>query len=42
LRGIIKANKGRKVVVEVTLSAGGQVCAKGEVVAVRIDEAFGK
>jgi acyl-coenzyme A thioesterase PaaI-like protein len=42
LRGIIKAIKGRKVVVEVTLSAGGQVCAKGEVVAVRIDEAFGK
>jgi len=30
--------KGRKVVVEETLSAGGQICARGQVVAVRMPE----
>lgn len=38
LRGSIKEVKGRKVVVETTLSAKGEICAKGEVVAVRLPE----
>jgi acyl-coenzyme A thioesterase PaaI-like protein len=36
LRGKIKEIKGRKVIVTVTLSAQGTVCAKGEVVAVKM------
>ena len=38
IRGRIKEIKGKKVVVESTLSAGGNVCAKGEVVAVKMPE----
>ena len=38
VRGSVKEIKGRKVVVESRLIAGGQVCAKGEVVAVQIPE----
>lgn len=38
IRGRIKEIKGKKVVVESTLSAGGNVCAKGEVVAVQMPE----
>jgi len=38
LRGRIKEIKGRKVVVETTLSAKGEVCARGEVVAVQLPE----
>lgn len=38
LRGRIKEVKGRKVVVESTLSAKGEVCARGEVVAVQLPE----
>jgi len=38
LRGRIKEIKGRKVVVESTLSAKGEVCARGEVVAVQLPE----
>ena len=41
IRGVIKEIKGRKVVVSSTLSAGGVVCARGEVVAVEIPEGFG-
>ena len=33
VRGTIKEIKGRKVVVTSTLSANGEVCARGEVVA---------
>ena len=40
LRGRVKEIKGKKVVVESTLSAEGQVCAKGEVVAVRMPESM--
>jgi len=36
LRGRAKAVKERKVVVEITLSASGEVCARGEVVAVQL------
>jgi acyl-coenzyme A thioesterase PaaI-like protein len=44
LRSQVKEIKGRKVVVSTTLSAGGEVCARGEVVAVEIPEnmAFGQ
>lgn len=40
VRGQVKEMKGRKIVVSSNLSAGGQVCAKGEVVAVQITEDF--
>ena len=38
VRGKVKEIKGKKVVVESTLSAGGKVCAKGEVVAVQMPD----
>jgi acyl-coenzyme A thioesterase PaaI-like protein len=38
IRGRVKEIKGRKVVVEATLSAQGEVCARGEVVAVQMPE----
>jgi acyl-coenzyme A thioesterase PaaI-like protein len=38
LRGRVKELRGRKVVVGVTLSSGGEVCATGEVVAVQLPE----
>jgi acyl-coenzyme A thioesterase PaaI-like protein len=38
LRGQIKDVKGRKVVVTVTLSAKGEICATGEVVAIQVPE----
>lgn len=40
LRGQIKELKERKVVVSVTLSAAGEICARGEVVTVLAPEAF--
>jgi len=40
VRGRVKEIRGRKVIVEATLSAGGEVCARGEVVAVRMPEAL--
>ena len=38
VRGKVKEIKGRKVVVSATVSARGEVCARGEVVAVRMPE----
>jgi acyl-coenzyme A thioesterase PaaI-like protein len=38
IRGRVKEIKGRKVVVEATLSAEGEVCARGQVVAVQMPE----
>ncbi len=38
IRGKAKEIKGRKVVVSASVSAGGEVCAKGEVVAVQMPE----
>lgn len=38
VRGIVKEIKGRKVVVSATLSAHGEPCARGEVVAVQMPE----
>lgn len=38
IRGKVKEIKGRKVVVSATLSAGGEICARGEVVAVQMPE----
>ena len=40
VRGVVKEIKGRKVVVSATLSANGQVCARGEVVAVQMPESL--
>ncbi len=37
-RGRVREVKGRKVVVEVTVSAGDLLCARGEVVAVQVPE----
>ena len=44
LRSQVKEVKSRKVVVSTTLSAGGEVCARGKVVAVKIPDnmTFGK
>ena len=38
VRGRVQEIKGRKVVVAATLSAGGEVCARGKVVAVQMPE----
>ena len=38
VRGKVKELKGRKVVVTATLSANGEICAKGEVVTVQMPE----
>lgn len=38
LRGAVKEIKGRKVVVAITLSARGLLCARGEVVAIQMPE----
>jgi len=40
LRGRIKEVKGRKVVVEVSLSVDGTECARGEVIAVQVPESL--
>jgi acyl-coenzyme A thioesterase PaaI-like protein len=40
LRGRVKELKGRKVVVEITLSAEGQVSARGEVITVQMPDHF--
>jgi acyl-coenzyme A thioesterase PaaI-like protein len=38
VRGTVKEVKGRKVVVSAALSAQGEICARGEVVAVQVPE----
>ena len=38
IRGKVKEIKGRKVIVESTLIAGGKVCARGEVVAIQLPD----
>ncbi|MFX0095623.1 MAG: PaaI family thioesterase [Candidatus Hodarchaeota archaeon] len=38
LRASVKEIKGRKVVITVTLTAQGEICARGEVVAVQVPE----
>jgi len=38
LRGTVRERSQRKVVVDITLTAGGEVCAQGVVVAVRMPE----
>ena len=38
VRGRVKEIKGRKVTVSATVSAKGEVCARGEVVAIQIPE----
>ncbi len=42
LRGRIKEIKGRKITVAVELTANGTLCARGEVLAVQMPEAWGK
>ena len=38
IRGKVKEIKGRKVIVETTLSANGKICVRGQVIAVQIPE----
>lgn len=38
IRGKVKEIKGRKIIVEATLSANGKLCAKGQVVAVQMPD----
>ena len=38
IRGKVKEIKGRKIIIKATLSAKGEVCARGEVVAVQVPE----
>jgi len=38
VRGVVKEVKGRKVVIASTLSADGEICASGEVVAIQVPE----
>ena len=40
VRGRVREIKGRKVVVEAWLMANGEVCARGEVIAVRLPEGW--
>ena len=40
IRGRVREVKGRKVVVEAWLMANGEVCARGEVIAVRLPEGW--
>lgn len=42
IRGIIREVKGRKVVVEARLIAGGEICVTGEIIAVQVSDDFGK
>jgi len=42
IRGRIKEIKGRKVVVETTVYAGGVATVRGEVVAVQMPESFSR
>ena len=38
IRGIVKEVKARKVIIDATLSANGEVCARGQVVAVQMPD----
>jgi len=40
LKGTVKEIKGRKVVVSVTLSGKGEICARGEVIAVQVPDSM--
>jgi acyl-coenzyme A thioesterase PaaI-like protein len=40
--GTIKELKGRKAIIEAFLSVNGELCVKGEVIAIRINDDFGK
>jgi acyl-coenzyme A thioesterase PaaI-like protein len=42
LRGRVKELKGRKVIVVVTLAAQDELCARGEVICVRMPQEFGR
>ena len=40
LRGRIREVKGRKVIVDIDVSVDGEICVRGEVIAVQVPEAF--
>lgn len=42
VRARVREIKGRKVVMSLTLTAGGELCARGDVVAVQMPETFGR
>jgi acyl-CoA thioesterase FadM len=41
IRGLVREIKGRKVIIESTVSADGMVTVRGEVVAIQLPEDFG-
>ena len=42
IRGIIKEVKGNKVIIEAQLLAAGVVCVTGEIIAIQVNDDFGK
>ena len=42
IRGIIKEVKGKKVIIEAQLLAAGVVCVTGEIIAIQVNDDFGK
>jgi acyl-CoA thioesterase FadM len=38
LRGVVKEMKGKKVIVDVTLTANNEICVRGEVIAIKIPD----
>lgn len=40
VRGVVKEIKGRKVIIDETVSASGEICARGQVVAVQMPESL--
>jgi hypothetical protein len=40
VRGLVKEIKGGKIVVMATLTANGELCAQGEVIAVKVPDAL--
>ena len=42
VRGVVKEIKGRKVVIDATVSANGEICARGQVIAVQMPESLAK
>lgn len=41
IRGVIREIKGRKVIVDATLWAGGELCVTGEIIAIQVSDDFG-
>jgi len=42
LRARTREIKGRKVILDITLAAEGELCARGEIICIRIPDDFGR